>query len=193
MNIEALKKVIKEGTEQQLNDTISKGALQMDGNEVATVSFIFWLVYMAETDLNSVIQNAWERSGRLFSPEVRMEAWRMLQEMIPGNKELDPNNLEYFSDKIKVLEGLFEESERTKLLWKLNDIRNDLSHNRIRELQYEDKSLYDRSTKEKVLIDYFKTSGPLDFEDTEFWKSLSEKERKTIERMFNELQGEKNQ
>ena len=42
-------------------------------------------------------------------------------------------DIPYFSDKIKVQQAYFGNTDRTKLLWKINEIRNDLSHGRIQE------------------------------------------------------------
>ena len=174
---------IREVSDQKLNETISKGALKMSDEQIATTSFAFWLVYMAETDLNTALSEAWSSSKSLL-PHAVEAAERMLKEMIPGKREVDINDLQYFSEKIKVYEALMGATARTKLLWKFNDIRNDLSHNRIDKLAYDNEALSLRTTKEKILIDYFKTSLNPDLSQSKIFNSLSKEQKEEIERMM---------
>lgn len=67
---------------------------------------------------------------------------------------LDINNLSTFGEKIKVYEKIFTKNNVSSILWKIKNIRDDISHGRIDELKYEGKSLSLRETKEKLLIDY---------------------------------------
>lgn len=140
----------------------------MNDQQIGLVSFAFWLVYMAETDLNDITQRAWTLSKSFSSPEVSKVAKEMLANMIGGKKPIDIDNLEYFSDKIKVYQAMFGENDRTKLLWALNDIRNNLSHNRIEKMQYNGQSLAIRETKEKILNDYFATALAVDTSKPDF-------------------------
>lgn len=189
--LELLKKKAREGTEVQLNETISKGALKLTDEQTGTVSFVFWLVYMAETDLNDVISEAWQLAKKTASPEVQATAKQMLEDMIKGERKIDIENLEYFVDKIKVYEAMFGKNKHSKLFWKLNDIRNDLSHNRIDGLKYEGLSLSLRSTKEKVLFDYFDTMNETDSSKSKFWNSFTPEEKKVIEEKFRIIQQQK--
>ena len=185
--LEMLKEAIKSASDDKINEIISKGALRLEDEQVAVVSFVFWLVYMAETDLNDVVSNAWRNASSLFSQKIKDVATNMLQEMIRGNKELDPSNLVYFSDKIKVHEAMFGKNKLTNMLWKLNDIRNDLSHNRIENLSYDNQPLSLRTTKDKVLIDYFDSVLDKDLTKSKFWMSLSDEDKKDIEENFKKL------
>lgn len=184
--LELLLKALKKGSEQQLNETISKGALKMSDQQITTVSFAFWLVFMAETDLNDITKKAWTLSGLFYSPEETTKAKLILTEMVGGKRSIDIDNLEYFSDKIKIYQAMFGENDRTKLLWKLNTIRNDLSHNRINELQYDKHPLFERETKEKILTDYFATALASDISQSEFWNSLSKTEQDKAKQTFIE-------
>lgn len=174
---------IREVSDQKLNETIAKGALKMSDEQIATTSFAFWVVYMAETDLNTALSEAWSSSKSLL-PYAVEEAEKMLKEMIPGKREVDINDLQYFSEKIKVCEALMGATERTKLLWKFNDIRNDLSHNRIDKLAYDNEALSLRATKEKILIDYFKTALNPDLSQSKIFNSLSKEQKEEIEKMM---------
>ena len=155
--LELMQEQISKVSEEKLITTISKGALKLTDKQVDTVSFVFWLVYMAEIDLESVIKEAWAMAGNGFSDEVRQRANELIQEQYDGSRTININKLDFFIDKIVVLEALYGKNERVKMLYKLNDLRNDISHNRIHSLTYEGLSLDDRATKEKILIDYFET------------------------------------
>ncbi len=37
------------------------------------------------------------------------------------------------------------------ILWKLNDLRNDISHNRIDDLKYNGQSLFPKEKKGKII------------------------------------------
>lgn len=104
-------------------------------------------------------------------------------------RDFDIENLEYFTDKIKIYQAMFGENERTKLLWKINHIRNDISHNRIDQLTYNKEDLNLRATKEKLLVDYLRTSFTSNFEDTEFYKTLSPDQIAEIDRLSKEIHG----
>jgi len=182
--IDILKQIITKVSDNELNEVISKGALKLSNEQIATVSFVFWLVYMAETDLNTVISEAWSKSKQFFSKDVHQITRKMLQKMIPHGRKIDVENLEYFSDKIKIFEAMFGRTSRTELLYKLRDLRNDISHNRIDELRYNGGDLSLRTTKEKILLDYFEIALEVDFSKSDFWNSLTEDEKAQIEEIY---------
>ena len=92
-------------------------------------------------------------------------------------------NLPSFIDKIRIYEFLFGKTKRTKLLYKIKDIRNDLSHNRIDHLSYENKSLLLRETKEQIIEDYFKTVFEGDLTKSKIWNKLTPKQISEIKKM----------
>ena len=181
-----LKKKIREGSEAQLNEAISKGGLKLTDSQIATVSFAFWLVYMAETDLNYALRKGWTLAGSFSSSEVNNLVEKQILDLIGGQRKVDLKDPEYFSDKIKIYEAFFGQTKRTKMLWKLNDIRNNISHNRIDELNYDGVDLAKRETKEKVLIDYFETALNSDFSASPIWTSLTESQKKEAEVIFDD-------
>lgn len=187
MDIEELKKTIHEGSDTQLNEAISKGALKLETSQIATVSFVFWLVYMAESDLNDVLRTSWDATSKFFTPEVNALAEKQLLDGVGGGRKININQPEYFSDKIKIYEAMFGKTERARVLWKLNDIRNDLSHNRIDALSYNGQELAKRETKEKVLIDYFRTALDTNVSTSPFWTSLTDEEKAEITAMFDQI------
>lgn len=150
--IDDLKLIMKEVSDEMFNETISKGALQLSDNQIQTISFVFWLCFMAEKDLKDVINQAWG----LSTLEVRESVQKILLKEFSKKEDFNINNLEYFADKIRVHSVICNDG-LTKLLWKLNGLRNDISHNRIDKLEYNGQSLFLREVKEKILLDYFKT------------------------------------
>lgn len=153
--LDDLKVIMKNVSDEKFNETISKGALQLSDNQIQTASFVFWLCYMAEKDLNDVLRQAWKLSTEITNPEISESDQKILLKTFSKKDNFDIDNLEYFADKIKIHEIVCND-DLTKMLWKLNDLRNDISHNRINELKYNERSLFLRDTKEKILLDYFK-------------------------------------
>ena len=195
MDIDTLLKVMKTIPDSKLDQTFI-GALNLTEEQQGVVTFVFWLCYMTEIDLESIIQAAWANSNKFFPKETNDAAEKMLIDRLKGYRSKDANisdvlvsiknlsdrdrttikdfvdknynskpifagvnSLPYFIDKIRVYESLFGKTNRTNLLWKINTIRNDLSHNKIDSLQYNGESLSLRSTKEKIIEDYFRTSA----------------------------------
>ena len=188
--LEFLLKKMKEVSDEKLNDTFAS-ALQLSFEQKGTLNFVFWLCYMAETDLNTSLAEAWKISGSFFSAEARNIAEKTIADNLKNYGEKNANidllmkelgieldkqgkilefinknyslrrvfpgveNLEYFLDKIRVYELFSGKTKRVKMLYKINEIRNDLSHNRIDKLNYEGNSLSLRTTKEALLKDYW--------------------------------------
>ena len=156
--IEQLKMLVQNASDEKLNRTISHGILQLANDQIDTVSFVFWLCYLAETDLNDVVKGSWQKVTGNAPDILKDAASQILTDKIykgKKDKNIDFNNLEYFIDKIKVYELAVGTNKSVEMLWVINGIRNDLSHNRIDELQYNKESLFVRETKNKLLIDYF--------------------------------------
>lgn len=118
-----------------------------------------------------------------LSQEVITKIKQAVKQGYIEKRDFDIEKLEYFTDKIKIYEAMFGRNERTRLLWKINDIRNDISHNRIDQLTYNDEDLCLRETKEKLLTEYLRTSFTSNFEDTEFYKKLTPDQVAEIERL----------
>jgi len=73
---------------------------------------------------------------------------------------------------------------------KLKDIRNNLSHNRIENLVYNDSPLAERSTKEKLLQDYFESGIDNDLSKSDIWNTFSEAEKKEIVETFEKARAD---
>ena len=173
MSIDELKDAVKKVSDNKLIETFSKGALKLTDEQINTVSFVFWLCYMAETDLNAVLLKAWDMAQKVCQFPNQEEVNQVIKDM-----GIDLDKLEYFSQKISLYEKMFGKIARVKLFWKLNTIRNDLSHNRIDSLTYNGESLMLRATKEKIITDYFETSLNSDFSKSKIWNSLTLEQQK---------------
>lgn len=187
-SIEEFKKLIDKADESELTKILLSHSLGLNESEVQTVSFCFWLVYMAETDLNDAIKDAWETATENSTDKEKELVLKLLNDQIKGPRKLDPSDLQYFSDKIMVYQCFYGEDHRTKLFWQLSDIRNDLSHNRVGGLNYEDESLYELTTKKKLVFDYLSTmSREVDLSSSPFFNSLTDEERKIVIERVNEV------
>jgi hypothetical protein len=142
---------------------------------------------MAETDLSNALKNAWNLAKKYFSVGIHNEIQEILRNQIKKKKEdnFDIENLPYFIDKIKVYKIMLGKDKATKIFFKLNDLRNDISHNRIDNLQYDGVPLSKKETKVKVLTDYFEAVNEVDSDKSNFWQSLTEEQKTEVIKIIN--------
>ncbi len=153
--VEDVKKMIGGVSDDKLNSAVSKGALKLSDDQINTVSFVFWLCYLAERDIGFVISESWKKLAEMFGVEAIKPAKKFLTEYVFGkDKEKDIENLDFLTEKIRVYQGCHGSNNVTKILWEINRLRNDVSHGRIDALIYAERSLLLREVKEKLLIDY---------------------------------------
>ena len=220
MNLAEFEKIMKNVPDDRFNEGISKGALKLSDEQVATVSFIFWITYMAEKDLGDVISTPWalikkyaENNGEISStkdalnkmlgwaesetkledvisdlePRKQAEILKSVKENYRPKRKPGIENLEYFIDKIRIHEAFFGDNERTKLYWKLNGLRNKISHGDIEGFGYNEQDLTQRPTREALLMDYLRTGVESDTSKSKLWNSLSENEKAEIKRKNREI------
>jgi len=140
---------------------IPKGYLKLNDQQIETVSFVFWACHLAEIQMDTLIKQAWDLAEKTFSKDETDTAQKFLDKKIKDKfskraRNIDIKNLEYFGDKIKVINTLSGDTDYTNLLWTLKNLRDDISHTRINELQYKGKSLNNSKTQKALLIDYVK-------------------------------------
>ena len=185
-DLDILKNQIDEYDFPQLSAAIPSGALQLNQNYIHSIHFVFWLIYMSESDLNDLLKESWENAIVGASENTVHEMMQTINETIQGERKIDPSNLEYFSDKIKLYEFFFGEDGRATLFRKLKDVRNDLSHGRINTLTYNGEPLSELDTCKKLLKDYFDSVyEEKDWTKSMFYKNLSDEERKLVESQFS--------
>jgi hypothetical protein len=193
-DLEQLKITLRGLSDKDLSEIISHGAMQYSDEIAQTVSFAFWICYMAEQDLKEVLERAWKMSKSAF-PEIDHEKADQQIERDCKIKlgKIDPSRENYnsrditFGDLILIKERLFGKTDLVKLLWKLKKIRDGLSHGRINELKYKEKNLLLRLTKENLIIDYFTLAKKDDSSISPIWNKLSEEDKKDIEEKFNQI------
>ena len=154
MEIEILEKLIDENNENKLDNIIADGMLHLSDKQKNTVNYVFWFCYLVETDLNDILINCWNETIKNTDENTKNKVIKIIKEKVFNDENKNIDNLEYFRDKIKFYVFAKGESDFSKLLWKINDIRNDLSHNKVDKLKYKNKSLYLKETKKDLLLDY---------------------------------------
>ena len=176
--IEELKKIAKMQNEETIIATIPK-ILGITNSQVQTISFIFWFCYMVETSMNNLLQEAWKKTEDLLPPIKPLEE-RIIKELI-GIDVNSLNQLSCFGDKIKVIAILKGKTDFVKMLWKLKNLRDDISHNRIGNLTYNDEDILKKETKEKMLTDFLEFSIKQgDEEDIDFGEIITEEKIKEM-------------
>lgn len=189
-HINDLKEVLKTSTDIELQEAITKGALMLNDTQITTVSFVFWLIYSVEMNMDEAIKSAWEVSTRGGTSAEIDHLKDQLWQKIGGKRVFDVAAPEYFSQKVRVHQAIFGETEQSKLLWKFNDIRNDLSHRRINDLKYNGEPLSKREVKEKALLDYLEAAVNPDFSQADFWKKMNDAEKAEFLLGFEKLNQE---
>jgi hypothetical protein len=172
--LDEFKKIVNEADSERMTEIIPVAALELPVEQIETASFVFWLVYMAETDLNDVIVEAWKSAIEGSSDEEVQELKNIINTASESNRSLDPMNLTYFIDKVFLYQTLFGKDERTVILWQLHEMRNHISHNRIDQMQYLGNSLIDLDIRKQILIDYMESMLlEKDLTQSPLFKSLS--------------------
>ncbi|MFH1564827.1 MAG: hypothetical protein ABIC82_03180 [bacterium] len=196
--LEQLNKILEEISDEDISKIISHGAMQYTDEISQTVSFVFWICYMAEQDLSTSLKEGWGLSKSAY-PEFDHNK---LDDQIEKDykikaKKIDPENKDYnsreitFGDLIFIKERFFGKTNFVKLLWKLKKLRDDLSHGRIEKLKYDEENLSLKQTKKKLLMDYFKLAQEQEGElsMSKIWEELSEEYKKDIKEKFDQMVG----
>jgi hypothetical protein len=187
-----LKDVLKLATDKQLAQIISHGVLKLTDTEVDTISFVFWIIYMAEWDLYELMVIAWNSTKKRLSLndatiQYLRKNYKIKNEIIdPTDPKYSPNDIT-FTDRIDIYQKICGSTKLTKFLWKLKDIRNDLSHGRIKNLKYNNASLYLRETREKILLDFIDSLRNNDWQNAAFWQNLTEEEKEEMRKRAKQL------
>lgn len=157
--VERLEELVNADYDGKIYSLIPKGILRLDDQQIATVSFVFWVCHLAEVNMHTLIKHAWDVVEKAFSKEDSDAAQKLLDERIKDKfskkgRKIDVKNLKYFGDKVKVINTLSGNTDYTNLLWILKDLRDNISHTRINDLQYKNRDLNDLKVQKTLLIDY---------------------------------------
>lgn len=193
---ELLKQKINSASNEELARIISDAALRLNKEQTDTVSFVFWLSFMTEQDLDQVLCEAW-KMAKEYGPSGE-EVIRIIKEkhgiditkIDPDDPDYDPTTV-YFGDRIKIYEDMFGTNSHVKLFHKIKGLRNDISHGRIDRLKYEGLDLKIKEGKQKILVDYFKTMTKRDSGEPLLFQQMSKGEKEEVEKIFNQWKKDK--
>ena len=188
---ELLKQKIDGASNEELAGIISDAALHLDKEQTDMVSFIFWLSFMTEYDLDQVLCEAWKMAKKYSSSSE--EVIKIIKEkhgidvtkIDPDDPDYDPMSIN-FGDRIKIYEDMFGTNSHVELFRKIKRLRNDISHGRIDKLEYQGLDLRNKEGKQKILIDYFDIMTQEDFGESPILKDMSKEERSEVEKIFKQ-------
>ena len=193
-NSDLLKQLINSADEEKINEIIPRSALRLDEGIIKTVDFIFWLSYMTEKDLDSVLTEAWKATkqyGSSGNPSLDNKTFDYIKNKYRIKLEkIDPDSPNYspidvtFGDRIKIFEDIFGDCDHLKFLKEIKGLRNNISHLRVYELKYSNEDLSLISTKKKLLIDYFETMTNKELPDGKIWNELTNEEKEEVLKRF---------
>lgn len=150
-SLDELREILPKKTDQEFIDSLSQGVLGLTSKEANAVTFLFFLSCIAERDLHYSIRMPIALIKATLRPAefvmFKNVASNLINRNRPNRSRIDIEKLEYFKDKILAYEDLFKKNNVSKVLWKLNDLRNDISHGRLKGL------IYKRSKLELLLLD----------------------------------------
>ncbi len=197
MNLfELLKQKINNASNEELARIISDAALRLDEEQTDTVSFVFWLSFMTEKDLDQVLCEAWKTakeygpSGEEVIKIIKEKYGINITKIDPDDPDYDPMTV-YFGDRIKIYEDIVGINNNVKLFRKIKGLRNDISHGRIDGLKYEGLNLKTKEGKQKILIDYFETMIKRDLGKPLIFQQMLEGEKEEVEKIFKQWKKDK--
>ncbi|KKK80295.1 hypothetical protein LCGC14_2824900 [marine sediment metagenome] len=190
-SFELLKKRIEASSNNDLARIISDAALQLDEEQTNAVSFVFWLSFMTEHDLDQVLCEAW-KAAKQYGP-CGEEVVKIIKEKHGIDvAKIDPDDPDYdpmiisFGNRIKIYEDMFGTNSHVKLFRKIKGLRNDISHGRIDKLEYKNLDLRTKEGKQEILIDYFEIMTQKDSGSSLVFQQMSEGEKEEVEKIFKQ-------
>ena len=123
------------GLDRDIARKMVKERFSLTEDQLEAVDFVFWIAYFVEREAEDLIVN----------PEVQLGARKKAMEALISKL--------CFGDKIKVIEELYtgKKDKFTKLMRKIQDMRNDIAHGRFDNLNYGGHSLSDNKGKIKLI------------------------------------------
>lgn len=128
------------GRKLDLGRLFVKKRFGMSKNSIDATEFVFWISYYAERELRDIISSIEKTLSGISTP--------MIEGMIDRL---------HFGDKISLVEKHYagKSSEYLiKILWKINNLRNNVAHGRFDELVYEDLALSDAKGQLLLISDF---------------------------------------
>ena len=167
--------------------------LRFSETERLTVEFVFWFCYVVERDLDTILKQSAEHTKLILGSISKETDDFLIEKYGIDLAKIDPTHPDYdaatvtFGNRIFFVEQLRGKTKHVKFLWKVKKIRDDLSHGRIKDLQYEKENLIEITTKRKMLSDYITLC--LDMENEEpggFISQLTDDQKDAIDSLWRE-------
>ena len=170
MNEQEILKVLRQYSEKDFSTLIPKTMLKLSESETLTVEFVFWFCHIVEQDLNEILADGSKLTRDILGPStkelddfIRKEYGIKFEKVGPSHADYSEDEVT-FGDRINFVEKLRGKTPSTKFLWRIKNIRDDISHGRIRELFYDGQDIFNIATKEKMVSDYISLSLGIDKE-----------------------------
>lgn len=191
--------VLSKYTNEDFATLIPKTMLNISDEEKVSIEYVFWFCHIVERDLADVLTGAIKFINETKGSMSQELSAFVLEKYDLKMGKVDPDQPEFdikkitFGDRIYFIQQLRGESEYTKFLWEIKNLRDDISHVRIETLYYKGESVLDKKVKAKMLTDYITFMNKADDESNGgFIATMTEEEKKEVEEEFERLKDKLN-
>lgn len=190
--LDELREQLKKFSNEDFNDFIPMQMLGLSKEETLTVQAIFWFCHMVERDLDNVLRFAF-RQVELIEGKTPDEVLKYISDTYQVEfHKVDPNDDSYdprsvtFGQRISFVEKMQGKNKHIKFLWEVKNLRDDLSHLRIQDLNYKGKSLLDNEVKIELFQDYYLTTRNIEGQESKggIVNGFSDEQKELINKKF---------
>ena len=173
---------------EQMKKIYSHGILGLNDEKTETVELAFWITCSAEKMLEDSLDKAWKSAQKFESPDkatldyIRDIYKIRIEVMDRDHPDHDPDAIT-FTQRIDIFQRVIGKTKFSKFLWKLKDLRNDLSHGRIMNLRYEGGNLHERSIREVFIYDFIDCLANNNWEDSNLWDDLTDEQKAKLKKL----------
>lgn len=136
--------------DEKVQEIVTK-LLGLSKNEAHAISFVSFLIFECEKKVTGAIQAAMKTTSGKYNDELFSMAMDQLS----------------FTQKISIYERLLKKYPKSytdliggiSFFRKIQNIRNDLFHSRIKDIKYDKKSLIELTVRLKMINDYLEAIG----------------------------------
>ncbi len=89
ISVEDLKKIFPKVDDEKFVSAISKGVLKLSDTQIKTITFVYFMCYWVESDLNAVITDPWKEIYKTESTEEVIKAKKSIERYCFGEKKSD--------------------------------------------------------------------------------------------------------
>ena len=136
-------------SDEDLSTLPVKKILGLNDEDIATIDFVFWLVFFVERKLSGIVFNAVKKNATL--PEGSQETYDRFFEATAEEMTFG-GLINIFEKTMKPLHN-WDLKLLSPYLRELNGLRNQVAHGRMKSLLYRGKDIHQRATKELMWKD----------------------------------------